>query len=83
MVETDAATELLDTLARRTVADSLTELLRLDGIVRSGPTIAATTRALNCSQRSEADVAIHGLYLRGLCATPSGDLEPAASYGLP
>jgi hypothetical protein len=35
---------LLDTLARRTVADSLTELLRLDGIRTKRLTIAATTR---------------------------------------
>ena len=43
-VATDAETALLDTLARRTVADSLTELLRLDGIRTKRSTIAATTR---------------------------------------
>ena len=43
-VATDAETALLDTLARRTVADSLTELLRLDGIRTKRLTIAATTR---------------------------------------
>jgi hypothetical protein len=43
-VATDAETALLDTLARRTVADSLTELLRLDGIRTKRLTLAATTR---------------------------------------
>ena len=43
-VATDAETALLDTLARRTVADSLTELLRLDGIRTKRLTIAATSR---------------------------------------
>jgi Rrf2 family transcriptional repressor of oqxAB len=43
-VATDAEIALLDTLARRTVADSLTELLRLDGIRTKRLTIEATTR---------------------------------------
>ena len=43
-VATDAETALLDTLARRTVADSLTELLRLDGIRTKRLTMAATSR---------------------------------------
>jgi hypothetical protein len=39
------STSAVDTLARRTVADSsLTELLRLDGIRTKRLTIAATTR---------------------------------------
>ena len=43
-VATDAENALLNTLARRTVADSLTELLRLDGIRTKRLATAATTR---------------------------------------
>ena len=43
-VATDAETALLDTLARRTDADSLTELLRLDGIRTKRLAKAATAR---------------------------------------
>src|SRR5882757_7427050 len=43
-VATDAETAMLDTLARRTIADSLAELLRLDGIRTKRLTSAATSR---------------------------------------
>src|SRR3981081_158966 len=43
-VATDAETALLDTLARRNVADSIPEPPRLDGIRTKRLTLAATTR---------------------------------------
>jgi Rrf2 family transcriptional regulator, repressor of oqxAB len=46
-VATDAETAMLDALGRRNIADSLAELLRLDGIRMKRPTIAANTRRAN------------------------------------
>ena len=44
-VATDAETAMLDALAGRNIADSLAELLRLDGIRMKRLTIAASRRA--------------------------------------
>jgi Rrf2 family transcriptional regulator, repressor of oqxAB len=46
-VATDAETAMLDALARRNIADSLGELLRLDGIRMKRLTIAANARRAN------------------------------------
>jgi Rrf2 family transcriptional regulator, repressor of oqxAB len=46
-VATDAETAMLDALARRNIADSLAELLRLDGIRMKRLTRAANARRAN------------------------------------
>jgi Rrf2 family transcriptional repressor of oqxAB len=46
-VATDAETAMLDALGRRNIADSLAELLRLDGIRMKRLTIAANARRAN------------------------------------
>ena len=51
-VATDAETAMLDALAGRNIADSLAELLRLDGIRMKRLTIAANARRANLVARA-------------------------------